>query len=166
MNAIGRARAAALIAAALSLAAAPPPLPPVSPACGLLTAEEAAAALGAAATVEDGGPEASGVSGCAWANQGKMASLSVQIIGPVMFTSSATEADVYYESVIAGVKASGRDGKDVEAGDKAYLVLGGIAEMPAFTLIMLKGGKLVTVTTVSVGEEQALAAARTIAGRL
>lgn len=157
----------AALAAVLALPAAAPVPAPMSPACALLTAEEAALVVGGAATIQDGGPEASGVSGCAWTEPARLAAVSVQVIGGTMFSSAGTDATSYYEMVVQGMRNAGLAGEDIPgAGEKAYLVAGGTPEAQTFTLTLLKGEKIATVTTNALARDQAIAAAMTIADRL
>ena len=81
--------------------------------------------------------------------------------------SSGTSAETYFGLIVDGIKAGGEKGEDVAAiGERAFLVAGGSAEMPSFTVIVLKGETIATITAIGIAREAAIAATQAVAGRL
>ncbi|MCC6918501.1 MAG: hypothetical protein IT548_04820 [Alphaproteobacteria bacterium] len=153
-----------LMTAALAALLAGPALAatPASPACALLTDEETAQLMKGTPMVIDGGPEASGTASCSWVEQSSGGMLGVQVMKPEAFGGTP---QAYYDTMVAGVTGSGQKAEPIEGvGTKAIL----IADPTAANLVLmgLVGDRLLNVTTMVLGRDATIEAAKRAAGRM
>lgn len=151
-----------LAALAFALAAPAMAATPASPACALLTDEETAKFLGGTApTLLDGGPETAGTSSCSWvASAGGM--IGIQVMTPSAF---GTTPDAYYDLMVGGVQNSGQKTEPVEGVGKKAMLIADPASTN-FVVLALVGEKLLSLTTMSVPHDTALAIGKAAAGRM
>jgi len=136
--------------------------PIVSPACGLVTKDEAAAIFGHSVQVVDGGAATMGVSGCSWVDEETFNAVGLNVLEgeALVGQDPATVFDATKETMAS--QGTFEDLADV--GDKASLQAQP-GEMNLL-LLMLKSGKIVTLSGTGVPKDGMVTFGKTIAGRM
>ncbi len=157
--------ASLMLSAALSLTpqAESAPAGPQSPACALLTPEVATAWGREAKHVSDGGPAQSGMSNCSWASD-DFANLIVTLMeGETIAMMGGPEKtfDMYLRSFNAGMKVEPEELEGI--GEKATLLLEGEGDMQSAVLMILKGERIVTISTSRTSHDAMIAIGKAVA---
>lgn len=135
-----------------------------SPACALLSDEEAATVMRGAATVADGGPEMSGVSGCGWMNTAEQTTLTVQMLTAPSFASARSTAQDHYDAVLDGMTQSGQAAETLSGiGDRAFIVVAPDGASAAITV--LEGDTILLLNTVNLSRDESISAATAMAAK-